>query len=62
MSETNFHTFPRTDIDALAMLYLQNQDISNLSPEDLYEKYTDVKNAIEAKAKELYKNPFRTLN
>ena len=60
MSETNLHTFPSTVIDALAMLYLQNQDISNLSPEDLYEKYVDVKNTIKAKANELHKSSMRT--
>lgn len=34
-------SFPHDSIEALAMLYIQNQDISGLSPEDLFRKYKD---------------------
>ena len=32
-------TFPSSDAEALAMLYIQNQDIKGLSPEQLAELY-----------------------
>lgn len=41
-----FHTFPATRIDALAMLYLEKQEISNLSPEELLDKYDEVHSAL----------------
>ncbi len=34
-------TFPRNELEALAMLYIQNQDLSDLSPEELLDKYQD---------------------
>lgn len=40
-SEFNFSTFPASKLEALAFLYLKNQDISQLSPEELLEKYNE---------------------
>ena len=34
-------TFPNNKIEALTMLYLQSQDLSGLSPEELYDKYEE---------------------
>lgn len=42
MSNTSLSTFPSSKISALTMLYLQNQDLSNLSPEELLDKYDEV--------------------
>lgn len=41
MSEMRFDTFPGNETEALAMLYVQNQDLSDLSPEEIYDKYYD---------------------
>ncbi len=35
-------TFPSSRIDALTMLYLEKQDLSNISPEELLDKYDEV--------------------
>ena len=39
MSDNNLSTFPSNRIEALTMLYLQNQDLSDITPEELLEKY-----------------------
>lgn len=36
-----FHTFPAGECEALAMLYIQNQDLSGITPEELLEKYQE---------------------
>lgn len=41
MSDTVFKTFPDNEIEALAMLWLKNQDLSNATPEELLDKYQD---------------------
>ena len=33
--------FPKNEIEALAMLYVQNQDLSGLSPEQFLDKYQE---------------------
>ena len=38
--------FPENSAEALAMLYLKNQDIKGLSPEELAIKYDEVVNKI----------------
>lgn len=40
--DLNIPLFPATKLEALAMLYLQNQDLYNISPEELLIKYNDV--------------------
>ena len=40
-NEFSFSTFPSSKLEALAFLYLKNQDISQLSPEELLEKYNE---------------------
>lgn len=39
MDEIKLNTFPSNEIEALAMLYVQNQDLSGLSPEALLDMY-----------------------
>lgn len=40
--------FPSTKIDALTILYLQNQDLTNISPEELVKLYDDTHERINA--------------
>ncbi|GGC88305.1 hypothetical protein GCM10011573_17390 [Enterococcus wangshanyuanii] len=42
MDNVNLSTFPANKHEALTMLFLQNQDISNLTPEELVNKYKEV--------------------
>lgn len=41
-NETNLNTFPSTKAEALTMLYLQNQNLSDITPEELAKKYSEV--------------------
>ena len=41
MNDVTLRTFPKNECDALAMLYIQNQDLSELTPEQLFEKYQE---------------------
>ncbi|MBE5932946.1 MAG: hypothetical protein E7263_05980 [Lachnospiraceae bacterium] len=38
----NLSTFPSTRTEGLTMLYLQNQDLSGMTPEQLVDKYEDI--------------------
>ena len=46
MSANEIKLFPADKYEALTMLYLQNQDLSGLSPEELLDKYNDAHNRI----------------
>lgn len=48
MQETILQTFPKNEREALAMLYVQNQDLSGITPEELLDKYQDAYNKIQA--------------
>lgn len=37
----SLHTFPDNKSEALTMLYLQNQDLSNMTPKDIFDKYVE---------------------
>ena len=39
---THTETFPTNKFEALTMLYLQHQNLSGLSPEQILDKYQDV--------------------
>ena len=39
---TSIEAFPANKFEALAMLYLQQQNLSGLTPEQLLDKYQDV--------------------
>ncbi len=45
MSDLKF--FPATKLEALAMLYVQSQDISALTPEQLLDTYNDAYDKIQ---------------
>lgn len=44
------HYFPSSKYEALAMLYVQNQDISKMSPEELFKLYQQTVQSIRAYA------------
>lgn len=46
-------TFPCTHIQALTMLYLQSHDISDLTPEELYDKYIEVSQKMSERYKDI---------
>lgn len=39
-------SFPANATEALAYLWIQNQDLSDLTPEQLYDKYQEAYNSI----------------
>lgn len=45
-NDVNLSVFPKTKTDALTMLYLQNQDLSKLTPAELVEKFKSVRHEI----------------
>ena len=42
MSKSELKTFPNNKYSALTMLYLEKQDLSDLTPEELADKYNEV--------------------
>lgn len=52
MSDVSLSTFPSNKTTALTMLYLENQDLSNLTPEELLDKYDEVYDKINEYSKE----------
>ncbi len=48
MSDKNLNIFPADKHEALTMLFLQNQDLSNLKPVELANKYKEVHAEIKA--------------
>lgn len=54
MEEVIVKTFPKNECEALAMLYVQNQDLSGLSPTDLLAMYQDAYEAIWERLEEQY--------
>lgn len=46
MSDVNLSSFPKTRIEALTMLYLENQDLYDVTPEELVDMYAATYNTI----------------
>lgn len=55
MDNVTLQTFPQDECEALAMLYVQSQDLSNLTPEELLDKYQDAYKKIKEHRKEQHK-------
>lgn len=51
--DVSLYTFPATKEEALTMLYLQKQDLSDKSPEDLIEMYYNTLEKIKAQNREI---------
>ena len=41
MNEVTLRAFPSNKTEALAMLYVQSQDLTDVTPEELLDKYQD---------------------
>lgn len=54
MSESTQHSFPSTKAEALALLYVQSQDLTGVTPEDLVAMYKDAYARILAENKRLW--------
>lgn len=52
MDNVILNTFPENEIQALAMLYVQNQDLSSATPEQLLDMYQEAYDKIKAHRKE----------
>ena len=52
MSNDTNRTFPETETEALAMLYVQNQDLTEITPEGLLDMYQDAYQKIKAYRRE----------
>jgi len=48
MDTMNKSGFPATEVEALAMLYLQELTLSGLAPEEIYDKYAEAVKRISA--------------
>lgn len=48
MADNTFATFPDSATEALAMLYVQNQDLSGITPESLLDMYQEAYQRIKA--------------
>lgn len=46
MDDIILQAFPRNEIEALAMLYVKNQNLSGLSPEEVLDMYLDARERI----------------
>ena len=51
MNEVTLKAFPSNELEALAMLYVQQQDLSDVTPEELLDKYQDAYNKLKAHRK-----------
>lgn len=61
MDEIMLKTFPKNECEALAMLYVQNQDLSGRSPTDLLAMYQEAYDAIQERLEEQYNERFDVL-
>lgn len=46
MKDIDLKTFPSNRVEALTMLYLQNQDLTELDPKDLVQLYWNISTEI----------------
>ncbi|MDY2991753.1 MAG: hypothetical protein SOR91_09825 [Hornefia butyriciproducens] len=51
MSNYEFRTFPSDPCQALAIIYLQNQDLHDFSPKQLYDQYQTIYNELKTYSK-----------
>ena len=58
----DFKTFPKDQCEALAMLWLKSQDLSELSPEDDFRKFKDAEKRIRQCNRDENKNNHQRVN
>jgi len=56
LSDKELKTFPSNDIEAITIMYLQKQDLSDMSPSELAMKYFEVKKEVHEAKVEYYSN------
>lgn len=61
MDDTILRTFPSNEIEALAMLYVKNQDLTDVTPEDLLNMYDNAYETMAAARQAQYESHFKTL-
>lgn len=52
MANETFRSFPETESEALALLYVQSQDLTGITPEGLLDMYQDAYQKIKAHRRE----------
>lgn len=52
MANETFRSFPETESEALALLYVQSQDLTGVTPEGLLDMYQDAYQKIKAHRRE----------
>ena len=55
MSDTQLNAFPRSKNEALAFLYVQNQDLSGKAPKEILDMYEAAYEEIYERSKERHK-------
>lgn len=55
MESDILRTFPSNECEALALLYIQSKDLSEATPEEMFDKYQDALQRIKAHKKETRK-------
>ena len=58
----DFNTFPKDKIEALTMLWLESQDLSEMSPEDVLRKFNDAEKRIRQCNRDENKNNHQRVN
>lgn len=53
MSDIELKTFPKNKFEALTLIYLENQDLSNKTPEEIVTLYLDTEFKIREKFREI---------
>lgn len=61
MDDIVLNSFPRNEADALAMLYVQNQDLKGLTPLDLLDMYQSAREEICEELKRQYESRYEQL-
>ena len=52
MANDTYRSFPETETEALAMLYVQHQDLTGITPEGLLDMYQDAYQKITERRRE----------
>jgi hypothetical protein len=60
-NDVNLSTFPSNRIEALTMLYLQNQDLTNKTPSEIVELYFSVFAGVKESIRETKPSSIRVL-
>lgn len=62
MANETLKTFPASKFEALALLYIQKQDLSGISPEQLLDMYEDAYQKIKDRNREKHSTKQQTVS